>query len=168
MSDQTHQEERDPAIAKRRRILYSVALIALVAIAVVALGPLSGSETKPKKQPKVVTPVILARIELKPVGRSSASGLAEVLRRGTRQSLRVLATKLAPNKQDEAYQLVLAGGKAPERLLGTAIVGKERLFVGEAKIGIDELERHRTVQLRRVTRGANPTATTVLRGRIPR
>ncbi len=168
MSKQPQQEGRDPAIAKRRRILYSVALIALVAIAVFALGPLSGSETKPKKQPKVETPVILARIELKPVGRSAASGLAEVLRRGDRQSLRVLATKLTPNKKDEAYQLVLAGGDAPERLLGTAIVGKERLFVGEAKIGIDELERHRTVQLRRVTRGENPTATTVLRGRIPR
>lgn len=168
MSDEIHDQGRDPAIARRRRVLYAVALVALVGIAVFALGPLSGEKKKTSKQAKVVTPVILARIELKPVGGSSASGLAEVLRRGSGQSLRVLATKLTPNKKDEAYQLVLAGGAAPERLLGTAIVGAERLFVGEAKIGIDELERHRTIQLRRVTRGPDATAETVLRGRIPR
>jgi hypothetical protein len=169
MEESNAQVPRDSSIRRRRQILYTAALLVLGVLVAVAILPGLKSD-KPKTStvpPK--TPVILARINLKSVAGQTGSGVAELLRRGSTNSLRVLAIKLPPNKtDDEAYQLVLAGKSSSERLLGTAIVGKQGVFVGEAKLGIDELERYRRIELRRVTRGSNPTAENVLRGRIPR
>lgn len=169
MSDQ--QTETLPAenVARRRAILYSLGALLLLGIVVYAVTGISASgDDKPKAKAPTATPVIVGRIQLKAVKGESGSGLAELLNRNDQESLRVIASKLPPNQKDEAYQLVLAGGKDGERMLGNAVVGKARVFVGEAKLGFAELERYKRVELRRVTRGENPTAELVLRGRIPR
>lgn len=165
MNDPQPPQRRDPAIARRRRILYAATLMALIAIAAVAIVGLldQPKPRKPRRPP--VTPVILARVELKPVRRASGSGIAEILRRGDQQSLRVLATGLRPSGRDRIYQLVLAGGSA-DRLLGSAVVGAPRIFVGESKLELKELQRHRFIELR-LSSSADQSET-VLRGRIPR
>lgn len=168
MNAAAEHPERDPAIAKRRRILYAITAVVAVVIAAVAVTPLLKDDTPKKKRVVTPTPVIVARIDLKPVRGASGGGLAEVLRRNERESLRVLAAKLTPNKEDQAYQLVLTGGNAKEKLLGTAVVGQQRIFVGESKIGIDELEEHRRIELQRVDKDPSVPRVTVLRGKIPR
>lgn len=155
-------------LARRRRLLYAAAGLALLLVGVVALLTLlrSGDDTPDDKRPQLATPVILTRVKLTPPDGGQARGLAELLRREEKESLRVLATRLKPSAKDNWYQLQLAGGKAPARLLGSAVVGDQRVFVGESKLAISELERHTRVELRRVTRSGGDTL--VLRGRIPR
>lgn len=168
MPEQAETIARDPNLARRRRILYAAALIGLLLVAAVAARPLFTSDSKPKHAAPVVTPVIVARIEMKPVGSSSSRGLAEVLRRGQAESIRVLATKLTPSKKNAAYQLVLTGGKGDFKLLGTAVVGDQGIFVGESKTDIDEIEEFKRIELRRVTAEPDATEKTVLRGKVPR
>lgn len=163
----TDDPPRDPHLARRRYVLYGASSIALLLILALAVVPRLQTNSAPKPKMAPTKPVILARVDLKAVGTGRQSGLAEILRRGREQSLRFLAVGLRPNRRGEAYQLVLAGGSG-ERLLGTAVVGRQRVFVGEAKVGINEIERHRRVELRRVTRGPDARATLVLRGRLPR
>jgi hypothetical protein len=159
----------DPDIRRRRAILYSVAAVVLAVLVAFAILPRGKGDEKPKNTEPPRAAVILERIKLKAVDDSKSSGIAELLRRGEKRSLRVLAVKLKPNKgDDEAYQLVLTGGEAEEKLLGNAIVGTPRVFVGESKLKDGELERYRRIELRRVTRGPSPSATTVLRGKISR
>lgn len=157
---------RDPAIARRRRILFFGAAAILLALVAVAVVPLLQHDKKPVRVKPPQSAVILARVELKPVGGGQAKGLAEILRRGQDQSIRVLATKLPPSREGEVYGLFLAGG-APQRLLGSAVVGSQRIFVGEAKVGIGELEKFKRIELRRATTGQDPKETIVLRGKIP-
>lgn len=168
MSSESGAEQHDATLARRRRILYAAAAIGLLIVAAIAALPLlQADKTKTKRTVPVKTPVILARIEMRPVGRSGARGLGEVIRRGREQSLRVIAGKLRPNAKDEAYQLVLTGGTGGFKLLGTAVVGDQRLFVGESKTSIEQLEGFKRLELRRVTAGVDGTEHTVLRGRIP-
>ncbi|MFT4048399.1 MAG: hypothetical protein QM648_01015 [Solirubrobacterales bacterium] len=159
---------RNPELARRRRILYGAAALGLLIVAVIAARPLFTSDAKPKKAAPVVTPVIVARVKMKPVDGSSSRGLAEVLRRGQAESVRVIATKLRPSAKNEAYQADLVGGTGEFKLLGTVIVGDEGIFVGESKTSIDELEQFKYIELRRVTAEPNATEKTILRGRIPR
>lgn len=168
MSEQNSAALRDPHIQGRRRILYVAAVAASLVVAGVAASSLLKSDNKPKPAPKTVTPVIVARVPLKPVGGASGRGLAEILRRGPAQSMRVLAAKLTPTTDKQFYQLVLTGGGAEERVLGNEQVGKQSVFVGESKIALAELQKHRYIVLRRVTNGAPVKQTTVLRGKIPK
>jgi hypothetical protein len=161
------ETSRNPAVARRRRILYGAAAIVLIAAVAFAVFPLIKPQKRAKATNPAVRPLIVARIKLRPVGSGRQSGLAEILRRRDSQSLRVMAVALRPNKEDEAYQLVLAGG-ADEQLLGTEVVGRQRIFVGETKVTAGDLQRHRRIELRRVTRGPGAKATLVLRGRLPR
>lgn len=159
---------RDPDIRKRRLVLYAAAALALILIAGFAGRTLFSGDDKPKAAPKVLTPVIIERIQLKPVGGTSGRGLAEVLRRGDAESMRVLAARLKPSTEKQVYQLVLTGGQPEDKLLGGSAVGAERIFVGEAKLTVQELHKYRRVELRVITNGAPPTEKTVLRGKIPR
>jgi hypothetical protein len=159
---------RDPDIRKRRLVLYLAAALALLLIAGFAGRTLLEAEDRPKAAPKVLTPVIIERIQLKPVGGASGRGLAEVLRRGDAESMRVLAARLKPSTEQQVYQLLLTGGQPEEKLLGNSAVGSERIFVGEAKLTVAELHKYRRVELRLITNGAPPTEKTVLRGKIPR
>lgn len=167
MDEETQSQERDPSIRKRRRILYAAAVVASLLIAAVAASSLLKGDDKPKKAPKTVTPVIVARVEMKPVKGAQGRGLAEILRRAGRESVRVLAARLVPTTDKQFYQLVLTGGKAEERVLGNAQVGEQRIFVGESKITLEAMQRHKYIDLRRVTNGAPVKQTTILRGRIP-
>ena len=159
---------RDPNIRKRRLVLYSAAALALLLIAGFAGRTLLSGDDKPKAAPKVLTPVIIERIQLKPVRGGSGRGLAEVLRRGDAESMRVLAARLKPSTEKQIYQLLLTGGQPEDKLLGNSVVGAERIFVGEAKLTVAELHKYRRVELRLITNGAPPTEKTVLRGHIPR
>lgn len=160
--------KRDPVIARRRRILFFGAGLILLCLIVVVALPLVRSDKKPARAAPPKQAVILARIDMRPVGNNAGKGLAEVIRRGQQQSLRVLAARLAPSKKGEVYGLFLAGGNGGEKLLGSAVVGSQRIFVGEAKVGIHELESFKRIELRRATTGDDPTETIVLRGRVPR
>ncbi|MGH2959767.1 MAG: hypothetical protein ACRDKE_09190 [Solirubrobacterales bacterium] len=168
MPDQNTTPARDPDIRKRRLMLYSAAFLAILLIAGFAGRTLFSGDDKPKAAPKVLTPVIIERIELKPVGGAAARGLAEVLRRGEAESMRVLAARLKPSTEKQIYQLLLTGGQGEDKLLGNSVVGKERIFVGEAKLPVAELHKYRRVEIRLITNGAPPTQKTVLRGKIPR
>lgn len=159
---------RDPEIRKRRMMLYSAAALALLLVAGFAGRTLFTGDDKPKPAAKVLTPVIIERIRLKPVGGSSGRGLAEVLRRGNAESMRVLAARLKPSTDKQTYQLILTGGQPEDRLLGNSVVGTERIFVGEAKLTVKELHKYRRVELRLITNGAPPSEKTVLRGSVPR
>jgi len=159
---------RDPDIRKRRLVLYSAAALALVLIAGFAGRTLLSGDDKPKPAPKVLTPVIIERIQLKPVRGASGRGLAEVLRRGSAESMRVLAARVKPSTEKQIYQLLLTGGQPEDKLLGNSAVGSERIFVGEAKLTVAELHKYRRVELRLVTNGEPPSEKTVLRGKIPR
>lgn len=159
---------RDPDIRKRRLMLYAAALLALLLIGGFAARTLISGEDKPKPAATVLTPVIIERIQLKPVGGGSGRGLAEVLRRGEAESMRVLAARLKPSTDKQIYQLLLTGGQAEDKLLGNSSVGPERIFVGEAKLSVAELHKYRRVELRLITNGAPPSEKTVLRGKIPR
>lgn len=156
------------AIRRRRAVLYAAAALALVVIAVVAVRGLSPDEPKVRTPVRMAPPVIVERIRLKAVDGSKAHGLVEVLRRGQNNSLRILATGLKPNRRTDVHQLVLRGGSAPEQLLGSQNVGQQGVFVGEARISLNELRRHRRIELRLVRGGTPPREKTVLRGRIPR
>jgi hypothetical protein len=159
---------RDPAIARRRTILFSVGAMAVLLLAVVALIPLLKADPKPKTVKPPEKPVIVARIEMKATKNAKkAHGLGELIHRGDVESLRVLVSGLPANRKNEAYQLMLAGGENPEKLLGTVVVGDQGIFVGEAKVGFEELKQFKRLQLRRVTRGDNPTAELVSTGRVP-
>jgi len=159
--------QRDPSIRRRRRILYAAAVVGSLLIAAVAASSLLKGSDKPKQAPKTVTPVIVARVPMKPVKGAQGRGLAEILRRAGRESVRVLAARLAPTTEKQFYQLVLTGGAAEERVLGNAQVGEQRIFVGESKISLAEMQKHKYIDLRRVTNGAPVKQTTILRGRIP-
>lgn len=168
MNRRESKPERDPAITRRRRILFASAGLVILLLGAVALIPLlkTGSRTASQKTPE--KPVIVARIQMKPTKNAKkAHGLGELIHRGKTESLRVLVSGLRANKKNEAYQLVLAGGKDPEKLLGTVVVGQQGIFVGESPIGFDQLRQYRRLQLRRVTRGSNPTAVLVATGKIP-
>jgi hypothetical protein len=156
-------------VRRRRRILYAAAALALlIVVAFAARSVFSGGEDDtPAKPARLTAPVIVERFELKPVGGGSARGIAELLRRGTATGLRVLARGLTASKDGQVYQLVLAGGGAPEKLLGNEVVGKTGLFVGEAQITVDQLHQHRRIELRLVGQGDPPTEELVLRGAIP-
>lgn len=158
---------RDPVIARRRRILFAVGGLVLLCVTIVAVTPLLKSDKKAKTVQPPKQAVILARVELRPVGGANGKGLAEVIRRGGQQSVRVLAARIAPSKDGEVYGLFLTNG-AKQKLLGSALVGSQRIFVGESKVGIHELEQFKRIELRRATTGANPKETVILRGRIPR
>lgn len=160
--------ERDPQIVRRRRILFAGGGLILLILIAVALVPLLAKDTPPKRSAPPKQAVILARIAMKPVGAQTGKGLAEVIRRGQQQSIRVLAARLPQSKRGEVYGLFLAGGREPQRLIGSAVVGAQRIFIGEAKVGIGELEQHRRIELRRATTGKIPKETIVLRGKIPR
>lgn len=159
---------RDPDIRKRRLVLYSAAVLALLLIAGFAGRTLFSGDDKPKVTPKVLTPVIIERIQLKPVGGASGRGLVEVLRRGEAESMRVLAARLKPSSEKQVYQLLLTGGQPEDKVLGNSVVGTERIFVGEAKVTVAELHKYKRVELRLITNGAPPSQKTVLRGKIPR
>lgn len=167
MDDEKQPPERDPSIRRRRRILYAAAVVGSLLIAAVAASSLLKGDDKPKKAPKTATPVIVARIEMKPVRGASGRGLAEILRRAGRESVRVLAARLVPTTEQQFYQLVLTGGDAEERVLGNAQVGDQRIFVGESKITLAAMQKHKHIDLRRVTNGAPVKQTTILRGKIP-
>jgi hypothetical protein len=159
---------QQPDIRKRRRVLYIAAAIGILLVAAFAARSLFSGDDKPKAAPKVLTPVIIERIQLKPVKGASGRGLAEVLRRGEAESLRVLTAKLKPSNDKQIYQLVLAGGAAYEKLLGNEAVGAEGIFVGEAKVSVSTLHQYKRIEVRLITNGAPPTEKTVLRGSIPR
>ncbi len=168
MTTENTTPARDPDIRKRRLVLYSAAFLAILLIAGSAGRTLISGDDKPKAAPKVLTPVIIERIQLRPVGGSSGRGLAEVLRRGDAESMRVLAARLKPSTDRQIYQLLLTGGQPENKLLGNSVVGSERIFVGEAKLTVAELQKYRRVELRVITNGAPPSEKTVLRGAIPR
>jgi hypothetical protein len=157
-----------PDIRKRRQVLYVATAIGVLLVAVFAARSLFSGDDKPKTAPKVITPVIIERIELKPVDGASGRGLAEVLRRGEAESLRVLTAKLKPSNDKQIYQLVLTGGTSDEKLLGNEAVGADGIFVGEAKVSIATLHQYKRIEIKRITNGAPPKETTVLRGSIPR
>jgi hypothetical protein len=159
---------RDPAIRRRRILLYSAAVLAMLVVAAFAARSLFSGSDKQKPAPKVLTPVILERIQLKPLGGAGGRGLAEVLRRGQAESLRVLAARLKPSSDKQVYQLVLTGGAADEKLLGNEVVGAERIFVGESKVSVSTLHSYSRIELRLITNGAPPSEKTILRGTIPR
>ncbi|MBI2691930.1 MAG: hypothetical protein HYX29_08315 [Solirubrobacterales bacterium] len=159
---------RDPDVRKRRLVLYAAALLALLLVAGFAGRTLLSGDDNPEVVPKVLTPVIIERIQLKPIGGSSGRGLAEVLRRGSAESMRVLAARLKPSTEKQIYQLVLTGGQPEDKLLGNSAIGSERIFVGEAKLTVAELQKYRRVELRVIINGAPPSEKTVLRGTIPR
>jgi hypothetical protein len=168
MAAEDTTQVRDPDIRKRRMLLYSAAVLALLLIAGFAGRSLLSGDDKPKTAPKVLTPVIIERIQLKPVRGADGRGLAEVLRRGEAESMRVLAAQLKPATDKQLYQLYLAGGQSEEKLLGNGAVGEEGIFVGEAKVTVETLHKYRRVELRVVTNGAPPEQELVLRGKIPR
>lgn len=167
MDAEPEAQERDPSIRRRRRVLYAAAVLGSLLIAGVAASSLLKGSEKPKQAPKTVTPVIVARVPMKPVRGAQGRGLAEILRRAGRESVRVLAARLLPTTEKQFYQLVLTGGSAEERVLGNAQVGKQRIFVGESKISLSAMQKHKFIDLRRVTNGAPVKETTILRGRIP-
>lgn len=168
MSEAEPPATSDAKTTRRRRlILYCVSGLALAVVVALAIAPTLKQKPKERKV-TTPTPVILARIQLKPVGGSAGRGLAEIIRRDANQSMRVLAARLKPNREGGSYALMLSGGKADERRLGGAVVGDERIFVGEAKVTIEELERHKWVELRRVEAANRGEGVTVLRGRVPR
>lgn len=168
MNDPEVQPPRDPAIVRRRRILIAAAGMIILLLGAAALLPLLKDDAKPATTKAPEKPVIVARIQMKATKNATkAHGLGELIHRGDSESLRVLVSGLRANKKNEAYQLVLAGGKNPEKLLGTAVVGDQGIFVGEAAVGFDELKQYRRLQLRRVTRGEHPTAVLVATGKIP-
>jgi hypothetical protein len=159
----------DATTRKRRRLLYAAAAVALVLIAVVAAQSLFSGEDKETTKPvKLAAPVIVERIQMKPVGSASGHGLAEVLRRGDAESLRVLAAELKPSGQGEIYQLVLKAKGKEEKLLGNEAVGKQKIFVGEAKLPLSTLHDYSTIELRLISNGDPPKQTPILRGTIPR
>ncbi|MBJ7354967.1 MAG: hypothetical protein JHC98_09090 [Thermoleophilaceae bacterium] len=160
--------QRDPEIRRRRLVLYACAALALLVIAGFAARTLFKGEDKPTAAPKVVAPVIIERIQMKPVRGANGRGLAEVLRRGSAQSVRVLAAELKPSTDKQVYQLVLADGPGDEKLLGNSAVGEEKIFVGEAKVSLQTLNQYKRIELRLITNGAPPTEKTILRGKIPR
>lgn len=167
MSGQASTSDRDPAIRRRRRVLYVAAAIALVLIAAVAAKSLIDGGPKPQVAPKLTAPVIVARIEMRPTSTGRARGLGEILRRGDAESLRVLIARLKPSTGNRFYQLVLAGGSADERVLGSQKVGSEGVFVGETSITLEELQRHKRLELRQIKPGPPVAQRTILRGRIP-
>ena len=158
----------DPDIRKRRMLLYIAAGLGVLLVAGFAAQSLFSGDDNPKPAPKVVTPVILERIQMKPVGGASGRGLAEVLRRGDAESLRVLAARLKPATEKQVYQLLLTGGTAEDKVLGNQVVGTEGIFVGESKVSVSTLHQYKRLELRLITNGAPPSEKTVLRGSIPR
>ncbi len=169
MSEPQPSSQRDATLVRRRRVLYLLTAALLAALAVYGALTLElGQDDEPTVRPPVATPVIVARIKLSSVAGQRGRGLGELINRNDKESLRVLASRLRPNREGEAYQLVLAGGPDGERMLGNAVVGDARVFVGEAELSFDQLERYKRVELRRVTAGERPTAELVLRGKIPR
>jgi hypothetical protein len=167
MTAEETAEQREPDIRRRRVVLYSCAALALLLIAGFAARTLFTGDDKPIAAPKVIAPVIIERIEMKPVRGASGRGLAEVLRRGQAESVRVLAAELKPSTDKQIYQLVLAGGPGDDKLLGNSVVGAERIFVGEAKLPVETLNKYKRIELRLITNGAPPSEKTVLRGKIP-
>lgn len=156
-----------PNVRRRRLILYAAALAALLVVAAFGASTLlSGGDDEPKKA-RLATPLIVERFELKPVAGASGRGIAELLTRPTGTGLRVLAQDLKRSSAKQVYQLVLAGGTAGEKLLGNEVVGRTGLFVGEAKVSVDELHQHKRIELRLITQGDPPTEKTILRGSIP-
>src|SRR5262245_40625176 len=118
------------AIRRRRRVLYAVSALALVAVAVVAVLQLAGSDEKKNTGPKpLAPPVILERILMRPVDGGSSRGLAELVRHDSRDGLRVLAVGLRRSVGDEIYQLLLTGGRSQPKVLGNQKVGEEKTFV---------------------------------------
>jgi hypothetical protein len=156
------------AIRRRRQILYACLAAAVLLVAAFTLPALLKSEPKPAAPVKLVRPVIVERVKLKPVGDERGRGLAELLRRGTAQSVRVLAARLTPVGRNQVYRLYLSGGPAPERLLGGEAVGPEGIFVGEAAVPLAEVRRHRVIELRRVTTSTRVRSEVILRGAIAR
>jgi hypothetical protein len=156
-------------IKQRRRLLYGFALVALVVIGVFAVRTFfSGDDDAVKVRPKAAAPLIVERFKLLPVAGASGRGIAELVERKTGDGLRVLAVKLKPNLDGQVYQLLLAGGGLPEKLLGNEVVGQQKTFVGEAKVTADELHKYTRIELRNVTQSDEPVSKLVLRGRIPR
>lgn len=168
MTAEEPTQQRDPDIRKRRLVLYACAVVALLVIAVFAARTLFEGDEKPAAAPKVIAPVIIERIQMKPVRGASGQGLAEVLRRGDAESMRVLAAELKPSTDKQVYQLLLAGGPSEDKLLGNSAVGQEKIFVGEAKLPLKTLNQYKRIELRLITNGAPPTEKTILRGKIPR
>jgi hypothetical protein len=169
MTEETSTPQRDPSIRRRRLILYTGAAAALILVAgVAAISLFGGKDEKSKPPAKLAAPLIVERIQLKPVGGSSGRGLAEVLRRGDAESLRVLAAQLKPSEDKQVYQLVLAGGPGGEKLLGNEAVGKQKIFVGESKVSLATFRQYKRVEIRLVTNADPPRVKTVLRGTIPR
>jgi hypothetical protein len=169
MTDESTQPTRDKSIARRRRLLYAAAFVGFLLVAAVAARSIFSGDDKDTKTPvKLTAPVIVERIQLKPVGSSSGRGLAEVLRRGNAESLRVLVAELKPTANGQIYQLVLTGGPKDEKLLGNEAVGKQKIFVGEAKLPLETLHSYRRIELRLVTNGDPPDEALIVRGKIPR
>lgn len=167
MTEQHESSERDPAIRRRRRVLYAGGAVGLLLVAAVAAASLIDSKPKPAAAPKLTAPVIVARIQMRPVSGGSARGLGEILRRGDGESLRVLIARLKASRGSQFYQLILAGGDADERVLGNQKVSSEGVFVGETKITLEELQRHGRLELRLVKPGPPVVQRTVVRGKIP-
>jgi hypothetical protein len=158
-------------ILRRRRWLYASALLALIAVAVaIGFSLLGGSDRKTAaaKNAASAPPIVLERIELKPVAGQSGHGLAELVRRPKSDALRVLAVKLRPSLAGEVYQLLLTGGSGGTKLLGNEVIGQNKTFIGEAKISANDMHRYSRIELRRVSEADPPVEKLVLRGSIPR
>lgn len=158
-------------IRRRRALLYGFAALGVLAIAVSGVvkaihdpdGPPSGRNAdRPASVP-------VARIELRPIGGSTGRGLAELVRRGDDEYLRVLAVGLRPCRPGELYQLLLSGGGSHDRLLGSQSVDRKRTFLGEAKIALRDVTKYRRLEIRRVLQPEDgpPTERRVLRGIVP-
>ncbi len=156
-----------PNVRRRRLFLYGFGLLALALIVAFSATTLIDSDDADKTESatRLKPPLIVERFRLTATKGEKGRGLGELVRREDRDGLRVIAVGLEPSAEQQAYQLLLAGGR-DSRVLGNQVIGEEGTFIGEARITSAELREFDRIELRRVTEGSPPQSDLVLRGRI--
>jgi hypothetical protein len=164
--------DRPAAIRRRRRWLMAFALLGLAAIVSVAavrmFGSTDGEQARLAAESSAPSSVVLERFELMPPSGGRARGLAELVRRGTATSLRMIAVQLKPSLAGEVYQVSLVGGPGGDKLLGGEIVGGKGTFLARAVVSSELLHRYRRIEMRRIGTGASGAGKLVLGADVPR
>ncbi|MGB1582725.1 MAG: hypothetical protein ACPHCI_02935 [Solirubrobacterales bacterium] len=162
-----NDSSRSSNIRRRRLLLYGFGVLALGLIVAFAATTLIDADDSGKSEStkRLKPPLIVERFRLTATKGEKGRGLGELVRREDRDGLRVIAVGLEPSAKQQAYQLLLAGGR-DSRVLGNQVIGEEGTFIGEARITSAELREFDRIELRRVTEGSPPQSDLVLRGRI--
>ena len=163
------EPDQSVVLRRRRLTLAALALAAIGVVVVVALFKSGGGETaKQTRAPAAaVRATPIERIALRATDKSRAYGVADVVRRGSRTELRVLAVGLRPTSGNAVYKVRLVGSAIDPLTVGSARTDSKGTMIGAAPISLDQLKKYSRLEIALGQPRVESVGAAVLRGKLP-